>query len=764
MMRKYSNLLLLLLTITIILSGCNGAPIEAELTDAEQVYTSDEYALDDIDFLGIIENDYVENVLEQVDATTNVESNAAETEDEYAVWEDDALEAVGGDWDITSPHVHFFDYLTMFSMSGLFASEEIRAWSMPLWEQVVQTGEPLVNVYTFIQHFNVSREVFEEVISHEKQFYFWFGGETTDVLYSGNWALVDQFFLEGGQASYLAMERENRYFSERIMAAQQLVNENATWEMSRYFHDIWTYLHFSNGKSHFYRLWMRDLVEAGEYNRVNIVDFINHFGLDRPSSLSPGRTIFEHWVRHDNMNIFTHYNLDILLSGSWTLIREYYSIENEHLHTAAVQARFDAHVERYGMPDTSWMLPRDTTTQPTNTIYVSSHAELLAAVASAPTTGELLTIIATQSFSAAAGNPITIPTGANITFTSQQGNTFTYTQTNSNRRHFMVNGNLTLENITISGNPQSTVNHGGIEVRDGGHLMLQDGSTIANNRAAAAAGGVHISGANSRMTMYGGIISGNHTNSAGGGVYASRDAEFTMYGGTIEGNFASRWGGGVRVHNGSVFNLHNGTIHNNTSNAGGGGVAGGANSVFTMHGGAITDNNVISTPTPGENSSFGNGGGVLIDGTVVFTMNGGEISGNTAAEGFGVGGGVAVLVNGSAGRFNMQGGEIFGNQAANGGGVAIRGVTNATAIVMNITGGEITQNTAANNGGGIYWLASTALRNVAIGSGAAVYNNHASAARIDNALNQEHGSRINPGTVTEGFEHAFNNLDIKTGE
>jgi len=129
-----------------------------------------------------------------------------------------------------------------------------------------------------------------------------------------------------------------------------------------------------------------------------------------------------------------------------------------------------------------------------------------------------------------------------------------------------------------------------------------------------------------------------------------------------------------------------------------------------------------------------------------------------------VGGGVAVLVNGSAGRFNMQGGEIFGNQAANGGGVAIRGVTNATVIVMNITGGAITQNTAANNGGGIYWLQATALRNVAIGSGAAVYNNHASAARIDNSLNQEHSSRINPGTVTEGFEHAFNNLDIKTGE
>ncbi|MCL2565891.1 MAG: hypothetical protein FWE24_08825, partial [Defluviitaleaceae bacterium] len=96
-------------------------------------------------------------------------------------------------------------------------------------------------------------------------------------------------------------------------------------------------------------------------------------------------------------------------------------------------------------------------------IYVSNHVELMAAVASAPINGELLSIVATQSFDAQPGNQIIIPTGANTVLASQPGSVFTYTQTNLNRRHFMVNGTLTLENIILCGDEGLAHNRGGAE-------------------------------------------------------------------------------------------------------------------------------------------------------------------------------------------------------------------------------------------------------------------------------------------------------------
>ena len=101
--------------------------------------------------------------------------------------------------------------------------------------------------------------------------------------------------------------------------------------------------------------WIEGLVDAGEYDRVNIVELIYYFGLDR-EGLTPGMSIIEHWANEHNMSIFTHYNLEILLSGDSELIRAYYSIENEAAHTAQVQARFDEYVAIHGMPDTSWMI------------------------------------------------------------------------------------------------------------------------------------------------------------------------------------------------------------------------------------------------------------------------------------------------------------------------------------------------------------------------------------------------------------------------
>ena len=238
---------------------------------------------------------------------------------------------------------------------------------------------------------------------------------------------------------------------------------------------------------------------------------------------------------------------------------------------------------------------------------------------------------------------------------SQPGSVFTYTQTNLNRRHFMVNGTLTLENIILCGDEGLAHNRGGAEMRDGGHLIMNDGSVIRNNQASSG-GGVHVTGA------------------------------------------------------------------------------------------GIPDN-----------PSFGSGGGIMLDSTAVFNMHGGEITGNTTPADIGMGGGVFM---GNGARFNMHSGALIANNEAHyGGGVAVWVFTAAGNFIMH--GGIIEGNTA-NDGGGIYWQNRVALGNITVGNNAAVYNNTADVTRVYDQLNLEHSGRINPGTITVDFEHAFNNDDIYT--
>ena len=258
---------------------------------------------------------------------------------------------------------HTFNLFHSYSMfwelaEDLVCVHDIVAWEAPLREIEAYTHECLVNYLTFIEYFGISREAFQERIDNNIWMYIRFGGETLDVLYSGNRTLIDQFFAQDGLAVQGASERERRYWTEKIIAAQEEVNEN-TAGMSLYFHDVWTYFHFSGNMSMNYH-WMRALIDAGEYDRVNIVEFINHVRLYRESSLSPGMSIFEHWATHDNLNIFTHYNFEVLLSGDMARIRAYYAIENEAAHTAQVQARFQQYVATHGYtPDTSWMIDRN---------------------------------------------------------------------------------------------------------------------------------------------------------------------------------------------------------------------------------------------------------------------------------------------------------------------------------------------------------------------------------------------------------------------
>jgi len=382
---------------------------------------------------------------------------------------------------------------------------------------------------------------------------------------------------------------------------------------------------------------------------------------------------------------------------------------------------------------------------PLSAVDVETWAELNVAVGTvgSPVTA---TIVLTDDIELPAGAPfnaITIPPGSDITLTGGHS----ITRTGGTQRHFIVNGTLTLENITISGSyPAGPANHGGIEVNAGGSLYMEDGSVITRNRQSAAnqAAGVRVWGAGATFVMNGGAIENNQSpqgagSGGAGGVFVENSAVFTMNGGVIRNN-GGRLGGGVRLGTGAAlpaftetrmymnggeiygnsgslggginvergtFTMESGTIRNNTAsglansggvlalNRGGGGVFMQNDGRFFMNGGTIHNNH-----------SYQRGGGVHMLAGTVFTMSGGIISNNNAINNstydpsHNTGGGVAV----QGGLFNMEGGTVTGNSAArDGGGIWVYNGTPTTGARLDMTGGTVSYNTATSgDGGGIF--------------------------------------------------------------
>ena len=227
-----------------------------------------------------------------------------------------------------------------------------------------------------------------------------------------------------------------------------------------------------------------------------------------------------------------------------------------------------------------------------NTFQVWNHTELVDAIQEIASQGHSRqAIIKMMQNFAATGSAIEIPAGVNVIFTSDLGNVFTYERTvGTIELHFIVNGTLTLENVTLRGSTSS----GGIVVASGGHLIMEKGSIITNIlNTNIVRGAISIGGT---FTMYDGIIEGNLTPrggvsnsgtfimhggiirnnqatgnnpSDGGGGVRIQDGTFNMYGGIIEGNRTLQGGGGVRVHSGT-FNMNGGEIRNNHAQNGGG--------------------------------------------------------------------------------------------------------------------------------------------------------------------------------------------------
>jgi hypothetical protein len=176
---------------------------------------------------------------------------------------------------------------------------------------------------------------------------------------------------------------------------------------------------------------------------------------------------------------------------------------------------------------------------------------------------------------------------------------------------------------------------------NGNNELIIDGDGINNITATAAL--VTVSGGT--LTMNNNAVLQNNSN---GGVAIQSGGVFEMTGGTV-GNNSSGDGGGVYVREGT-FNMRDGVIENNVASHNGGGVnmgSNGAGGEFNFSGGLIQNNKCLG--------SYGGGGVTLVQGD--FFMSGNAVIKNNEAV---VAEGGGVCLQSSSARFIMTGGKIYG--------------------------------------------------------------------------------------------------------
>ena len=167
-------------------------------------------------------------------------------------------------------HVLFFHLFDIFIDSGIVGADELNEWLLPLREEERYLVRCLANLSTFIDHFSISREILQELVDNDIEWYARFGGDTLNILYSGNSALIDQFFSfeNRAQISRETHERRRNYFSEqappedeeeylpRVRAAfDRYINFTSTWAKT----DEYFFLSHSDG---LYRLPFRDITQG----------------------------------------------------------------------------------------------------------------------------------------------------------------------------------------------------------------------------------------------------------------------------------------------------------------------------------------------------------------------------------------------------------------------------------------------------------------------------------------------------------------------
>jgi hypothetical protein len=283
-----------------------------------------------------------------------------------------------------------------------------------------------------------------------------------------------------------------------------------------------------------------------------------------------------------------------------------------------------------------------------------------------------------------------------------------------------VNGNLTLNNVTITGGTGLVGNGGAI--RNSGTVTVNN-STLTDNQATNG-GGIWNQGT---LTLNYSTISGNSASSNGGGIYYTTGASSSgvyLNHSLISGNSAPTGGG---IWSSRTLTVDNSTLSGNSATNGGG--------IYNL-GGTVT----INTTTISDNVGSTNGGGIYNYTSnsccvATVTINTSTLNGNSATDS---GGGIynyascgycvaTVTVNNST---------LSGNSAANlGGGIYnIRTSSGTGSATVTLNSSTLSGNSATNSGGGIYnTITSTGSATVALNrsliagnsasNGAEVYRN-----------------------------------------
>ena len=114
-------------------------------------------------------------------------------------------------------------------------------------------------------------------------------------------------------------------------------------------------------------------------------------------------------------------------------------------------------------------------------------------------------------------------------------------------------GNLTLTNSTLSGN--SVRYHGGGVYSDQGNLTLTN-STLLDNSTNVYGGGIYNDQGN--LTLTNSMFSGNSAGTKGGGIYNTGSASVVLLNNTIvAGNVASNFGPDIHLNSGTLTGSYN---------------------------------------------------------------------------------------------------------------------------------------------------------------------------------------------------------------
>jgi|GEM_PF-1244074 len=311
---------------------------------------------------------------------------------------------------------------------------------------------------------------------------------------------------------------------------------------------------------------------------------------------------------------------------------------------------------------------------------------------------------------------IKIPEGKKLTIRSKDNSNYTILSTS--KRHFIVKGELILQNITLNGSARS----GGVSV-NGGKLIINNGTKITDCNAEYG-GGVYVDRGNLVINRETKITNCNATN-GGGGVYVYY-GNLAIYGGTISNNTSSE-GGGI-IFDKSNANINGGEISNNNVDAytsgSGGGISIKSNSIVTISG----DTKISSNTAKGY--IYSSGGGIYIENSKIQILKDVQITDNRVIAG------------------------LFA-KSSYGGGIYV--YKSQASILENV---KISGNTAVDGGGGIY---IDLIANLQTGEQTVFSGNKAATAYYppDNAINLYPNIKFASVSISN---HPLNNYDINYSE